>query len=367
MKGVTSEANYKKVYLIAGEALPESFVDETAVKLFQVTDEFNYTTTGVEMSVLLTLDEAKTAALAGKQALEVSIYDHSGAAAIWQISDIKFVSYTEGLSSIAVKYEYDATAFVPVRTITGIPVSAKVGEEVTLTPSVWPTNATNKTVVWSVLAPGAGITAVTAGKITATEEGTIQLNASITNGLTASTPYNQNFYISFDNLPEFTNATYVETDLDAKAIGFAGLDGDNDLAVFKAAKFLVLGFKGSNTGSTDGFGGMQIGISHGPSQWSMNPADRFDAGDWTSLSNTGEVTYWVVPLALVPHHDTAILADNAKIVLNHGIIGDYYVGAWLTAATLTIGDGVAVDGTVGGVAATPTGSWVTKNTGLTPK
>jgi len=370
MKGLTSEAHYKNVYLIAGEELPASFANENAVKVYQVTDSKQYPSWNTAFDVLLTLDTEKTAALAGKQVLEFCIYDHSGADAKWLISDIEFASYTTGVSSIAVKFEFDPNAFVPVTGIVGIPTAAKVGEEISLgVATVNPSTATNKTIVWSVKTAGAGITTIGAGdKITATEAGEVTITATIADGTAVGTPYPQDFTITFSDLPEFTDATYVETNITEKVIGFAGLDGDNDMDLLKAAKFLVLGFRGSNGGSPDGFGGMQIGIQHTPSQWSVNPPDRFDSGDWNGLSNTAdEISYWVIPLALVPHFDTAVDATQVKIVLNHGIVGPTYVGAWLTSEELVIGSGVVVKGTVGGTATDDTGSWLTKNTGLTPK
>jgi hypothetical protein len=80
-------------------------------------------------------------------------------------------------------------AFVPVTNITGVPTTATVGTPITLSGTALPSNATNKTIVWS----GTG---VSGNQFTPTSAGTATITATITNGLTASSDYTQNFNIT---------------------------------------------------------------------------------------------------------------------------------------------------------------------------
>jgi hypothetical protein len=82
--------------------------------------------------------------------------------------------------------------FVPVNNISGVPGTAVVGTLRTLTGTVEPANATNQTIVWTVT--GAAI--VDGNKLQTTAVGTVKVTALITNGLTASSPYTQDFDIT---------------------------------------------------------------------------------------------------------------------------------------------------------------------------
>jgi hypothetical protein len=104
--------------------------------------------------------------------------------------------------------------FVPVTNITGIPVQMVIGDdgELTLTGTVEPASATNKTITWAVTADEdeTGAAIADGNKLTATAEGAFTVTATIANGLTESTPYTQSFEITAytaENLPTVTDIT----------------------------------------------------------------------------------------------------------------------------------------------------------------
>jgi hypothetical protein len=93
----------------------------------------------------------------------------------------------------------DTAEYVPVTVITGVPDSVAVGAEINLSDAaVTPSEATNKTIVWTF--KSGGDTGVTAGDI---EDGTfipaaageLVLTATVKNGETSATDYTQDFTI----------------------------------------------------------------------------------------------------------------------------------------------------------------------------
>jgi hypothetical protein len=87
-------------------------------------------------------------------------------------------------------------AFVPVTNITGVPTEATAGTPLTLTGTVEPSTATNKTIVWTVKSAGDTDAAVSGGTFIATGAGTATVTATIINGATESTPYTKDFTIT---------------------------------------------------------------------------------------------------------------------------------------------------------------------------
>lgn len=86
--------------------------------------------------------------------------------------------------------------FVAVTGITGVPTTATVGTDLTLTGTVAPTDATNQTIAWSVKDAGTTGATVNGSTLSATAAGTVTVTATITNGLTASSNYTQDFTIT---------------------------------------------------------------------------------------------------------------------------------------------------------------------------
>jgi hypothetical protein len=83
----------------------------------------------------------------------------------------------------------DDTPFTAVTGITDVATAAIVGRGLPLSATVEPSNATNKTIVWS----GIG---VSNGVLTATSAGTYRVTAAIANGKSESSSYTQSFNIT---------------------------------------------------------------------------------------------------------------------------------------------------------------------------
>lgn len=94
--------------------------------------------------------------------------------------------------------------FVPVTAITGVPDTATAGMPLTLTGTVVPYNATNQTITWSVYNEGDTGASIAGNILSTTGAGVVIVTATVTNGLTASTDYTQNFNITVNAAPIIT-------------------------------------------------------------------------------------------------------------------------------------------------------------------
>jgi uncharacterized repeat protein (TIGR02543 family) len=87
-----------------------------------------------------------------------------------------------------------------VTDIVNVPTDSLVGIDVDLGGAeAIPANATNKTIVWSVTTPGAGVSAITGSSFKPTAEGSLVLTATIANGIedeTGTHPYTRDFAIT---------------------------------------------------------------------------------------------------------------------------------------------------------------------------
>ena len=89
----------------------------------------------------------------------------------------------------------DDDDFVAVTDITGVPTAATVGTALTLTGTVEPSTATNKTITWSVT-NGTGTAAVSGDTLTASAAGQVTVKATIANGTAQGTDYTKDFTIT---------------------------------------------------------------------------------------------------------------------------------------------------------------------------
>jgi len=92
--------------------------------------------------------------------------------------------------------DFNLSVFVPVTSISGVPGTVILGTPLTLTSTVNPTDATNQTIVWSVVSAngtGATITPPNTLSITSAGTGTVTIRATISNGLAPSSNYTQDF------------------------------------------------------------------------------------------------------------------------------------------------------------------------------
>ena len=87
--------------------------------------------------------------------------------------------------------------FVAVTNITGVQSAATAGTALTLSGTVAPANATNKTITWTVKTAGTTGAAISGNTLTTTAAGTVEITATIANGATETTPFTKNFTITF--------------------------------------------------------------------------------------------------------------------------------------------------------------------------
>ncbi|GAB6391825.1 MAG: hypothetical protein MdMp014T_1198 [Treponematales bacterium] len=96
--------------------------------------------------------------------------------------------------------EFWAKWFVPVTDITGVPTTMGEGTSITLSGTVSPPDATNRTIVWSVVnAGGTGATITNNGNtytLSATTAGTVTVRATIANGTAPGTAFTKDFTIT---------------------------------------------------------------------------------------------------------------------------------------------------------------------------
>ena len=103
-----------------------------------------------------------------------------------------------------------ASTFVAVTGITGVPTNGTAGATITLTGTVAPDNATNKTIVWSVKSAGTTGATISGNILSTTSAGTVTVTATIANGQTATTAYTQDFSIGIAS--GGTNQTFTTVD-----------------------------------------------------------------------------------------------------------------------------------------------------------
>jgi hypothetical protein len=115
-------------------------------------------------------------------------------------------------------------AFVAVTGITGVPEDGVAGSPVSLAgATVVPSNATNKTISWTVATPGAGVTSITGSSFTPTTAGTVTLTARILSGL-GDGPYTQDFtfeiaaaFLAVSDISGLPTALVTGTEIDLNA------------------------------------------------------------------------------------------------------------------------------------------------------
>jgi len=101
-----------------------------------------------------------------------------------------------------------ATAnFVPVNNITDVPTVVTAGTPLTLTGTVLPSNATNQTIVWSIVNAGTTGATITGNTLNTFTSGIATVKATITNGLAQETDYTQDFSITVN--PKIYTITFM--------------------------------------------------------------------------------------------------------------------------------------------------------------
>jgi endo-1,4-beta-xylanase len=124
-------------------------------------------------------------------------------------------AYTQGFSI--------TVTFTDVTNISGPPATVWAGDPLTLTGTVDPADATNKTIAWSVINPGTTGASISGGNIlNTTAGGQLTVRATIVNGLSTG-DYTQDFVIAA-NIPPGTLAIRVGFN---RGIEITGSDGVN--------------------------------------------------------------------------------------------------------------------------------------------
>ena len=109
-------------------------------------------------------------------------------------------SVTSAATGAVVAAATPTPTFVAVSNITGCPSTGTAGTPLTLTGTVNPAGATNKTITWSVQSAGGTGASISGNTLHTATAGTVKVRATITNGLTATTSYTQDFDIVIGSL-----------------------------------------------------------------------------------------------------------------------------------------------------------------------
>ena len=107
-----------------------------------------------------------------------------------------FQTEISGIDSIVFATTPVTPAFVAVTDITGVPATATVGTPLTLSGTVAPATATNKTISWSVVSAGTTGATVSGATFNATAAGTATVRATVVNGASATTNYTKDFTVT---------------------------------------------------------------------------------------------------------------------------------------------------------------------------
>jgi len=117
------------------------------------------------------------------------------------------------VSTIRRSITINVAAYTAVTSIDGVPKTAIARSPLSLTGTVVPANATNKTIVWTVHDAGGTGAVISGNTLTTTRTGTVIVLATIKDGATATTDYTQAFSIdvfapvtSITEVPITTNA-----------------------------------------------------------------------------------------------------------------------------------------------------------------
>ena len=129
----------------------------------------------------------------------VSQYDNLAGLGIGidtRLEKVVLLGVNEGSSNQIFGYDFGAvpTSFIPVTGIINVPNVATVGVPLPLTGTVEPSDATNQTIVWSVVNSGTTGADIIGGTLFCTSIGTATIKATIING-TATGDYEQGFSI----------------------------------------------------------------------------------------------------------------------------------------------------------------------------
>ena len=122
----------------------------------------------------------------------------------------------DGVISIAATFAHANTPFVAVTNITNVPTTATAGEDLTLTGTVSPDDATNQTITWSVKDAGTTGAVIDEDTLSTNAAGTVKVTATVENGASATTNFAKDFDITVNAaFVPVSNITNVPTSVTA--------------------------------------------------------------------------------------------------------------------------------------------------------
>ena len=213
----------KNVMLIKSDDSPYAYQSSTAFSgtvtatLPDVLDLSNATVTpsvSTTSGSAITVNANKSVSYSGTLHAEDLSLTVSGAT----VGDVPIATFSTPV------FKINVTPFVPVTDITQVPAAMELGESLSLSGTIAPTDATKKNISWSIKDAGTTHAILNGDTLSATTTGTVTVTASITDGSAYGSAYVKDFVISvtastalsinpasytFDNLEE----GYLQSDV----------------------------------------------------------------------------------------------------------------------------------------------------------
>jgi hypothetical protein len=108
-----------------------------------------------------------------------------------------YFEYSDGVSWLWLR---DPASIIAVTDITDVPTTATVGTPLTLTGTVVPSTATNKTIQWSVTDAGTTGASISGNTLNTASAGTVKVTATIINGITIGSDFTKEFSINVSSV-----------------------------------------------------------------------------------------------------------------------------------------------------------------------
>ena len=133
----------------------------------------------------------------------------SSAGGVFADASSSSTTFTMPAQDVTVTASFEAlpATVTSVTNITGVPGTATAGTSLTLTGTVVPANATNQTIVWSVVDAGTTGATVSGNTLNTVSAGTVNLRATIVNGTAVGTDYTQDFTVAVNPASAVTGVT----------------------------------------------------------------------------------------------------------------------------------------------------------------
>ena len=219
--------------------------------------------------------------------------------------------------------DFSITMVKPVTNITGIPdsVTQRIGK-LTLSPTVVPSDATNKTIVWSITSWGTTGASLSGSVLTTATPGTVTVRATITNGKGIGTDYTQDFSIAvhFPIIWSTITSTFGTSDINAVTFGtdrFVAVGTGGKIAyanagtshLFEAAMNLL------NSGNTT-----LVGVTRGGSSNYFVAACGADSAAYSTANGAYNWSLVSIPYFEQKMH-TLCIAANSNYIVAGGLAG----------------------------------------------